>query len=265
MICELLGFEPVMDQDLPSEAAPDLVLVRWLERHLRRCPSWLEVLELRSLLRSLARRRVRWAWWRRLRPLRLPGRGDLVADFLASLEGQFLLRTLDGCMAALTARLELPDPFEGFDGRHPTARRPSRLERLHERIGAGAPVPPWVLAEAVTAYGSWKVTGVPVLAAGLMPEMTEFLAPAHAAAINAMSPAAVLEAVRRLRAARCSDAGCRAVLRELDQVGAEATRRWPGIDRRCATPPLGLWPVPEEPGATDDPPAAPAPTPGLKA
>jgi hypothetical protein len=88
-----------------------------------------------------------------------------------------------------------PIRFEGFDGRHPTALRRSRLEWLHERIAHGAAVP---------------------LRAQAMLEMTEFLAPARAAAINAMSPSAVLGAARRLRAARCSDAGRRVVLRKLD-------------------------------------------------
>jgi hypothetical protein len=247
MIHELLGLAPGDDKDLPPEDAPDLVLVRWLNSRLGRQPIWMEVLELRFLLRALAWRRARWRWWRRPRPLRRPGRDDLVADFLSSGEGQLLLRAVGGGIAALVARLERPDPFEGLDGSHPTATRPTRRERLRERIAIGAPVPLWSQAGAVTAYATWKVTGVPVLAPGLVPEMVEFLAPDHAAAVNVMAPSAVMEFARRLSPARCSDAGRRIVLAELSRIGTEAMTSWLGAARASETPPLGLWP--ESPAA----------------
>jgi hypothetical protein len=262
IICELLGLLPGDDADLPPFDAPDRYLVRWLEARFRRPPVWFEVLELRFLLRALARRRARWAWWRRLRPLRLPARKDLVAEFLATPEGQLLLRALGGSIAALVARLALTDPFEGFDGRHPTGARWTRLERLRERTARGGTAPPWAQAEAAVAYGEWKVRGVPVLAPGLIPKPVEFLMPAHAAALNAMSPSEVAAITQRLRKTRCSDSGRRAALGYLDRVGAKAIQLWPGIQRRCPTPPLGLWPLPEKSEPINDAPAAPTLAPG---
>jgi hypothetical protein len=257
IIFDLLGLAPGDDADLPPPDAPDRVLVRWLEARLGRPPAWFEVLELRSLLRALARRRTWWAWWRRLRPLRLPAREDLVADFLASVEGKLLLRALGGSMAALVAQLLLPNPFGGYDGRHPTASRPTRLERLRDRVAGGGAVPFWAQGEAATAYAMWKVTGVPVLAPGFMPEMVEFLAPAHAAALNVLSPGAAMTFAARLRAARCSEAGRRAAFGELARIGTEAMDLWPNVARRSATPPLGLWP----PAGPEDGAAPPVPTP----
>ncbi|APT57022.1 hypothetical protein RGI145_07885 [Roseomonas gilardii] len=255
----LLGLAPGDDAESPPPDAPDRVLVQWLEARLGRLPVWFEVLELRSLLRALVRRWAWWAWWRRFRPLRLPAREDLVADFLALAEGQLLLRALGGSMAALVAQLRLPDPFAGYDGRHPTASRPTRLERLRERVAGGGAVPLWAQAEAATAYATWKVTGVPVLAPGLMPERVDFLAPAHAAALNVLSPGAAMAFAARLRAARCSEAGRRAALGELARIGTEAMELWPDVARRSATPPLGLWP----PAAPEDgaPPRVAAPAP----
>jgi hypothetical protein len=256
-IFDLLGLAPGDDTALPSTDASDRVLARWLCLRLGRPPGWFEVLELRFLLRALARRRVRWAWWRRLRPLRLPAREDLVADFLASPEGLLLLRALGGSMAALLAQLRLPDPFEGFDGRHPTPSQSSRLERLRARVAGGGAVPLWAQAEAVIAYAAWKVTGVPVLAPGFLPEMVEFLAPAHAAALNVLAPGVAMDFAVRLRAARCSDAGRRVALRDLTQIGTEAMEFRPDIARLSAAPPLGLWP----PAAPEDGAAAPVPDP----
>jgi hypothetical protein len=244
MIHELLGLAPGDDKDLPPDDAPDRALVRWLRSRLGRRPTWFEVLEFRFLLRALARHKLRWAWLRLLRPIRLPSREDLVADFLSSAEGQLLLRAVGGSIATLVTRLERPDPFEGFDGTHPTATRPIRLERLRERIAYGALVPLWAQAGAVTAYASWKMTGVPVLAPGLMPEMVEFLAPIHAAAVNVMAPSAVMEFAHRLRAARCSDSGRRVVLAELFRIGTEAMTLWPGISNASEASPLGSWPDP---------------------
>lgn len=245
MIFELLGLAPEADKELPPENAPDLALARWLEARLGRRPTWIEILELRFLIRHHARRRARWAWWRRLRPLRLPDRTDLVADFLGSSEGELLFRALGGCMEALVARLMLPDPFEGYDGRHPTTPRPSRLDRLRERVAHGGTMPLRAQAAAVIAYASWKLTGVPVLEPGYLPDMVEFLAPVHAAAVNAMSPAAAKEFAARLRAARCSDPGRRAVLMELSRIGTEAIALWPEVAPISNAPPLGLWPVPD--------------------
>jgi len=242
IVFDLLGLTPGDNTDLPLPDAPDRVLVRWLEARLGRPPTWFEVLELRFLLRGLAQRRAWWAWWRRLRPLRLPAQEDLVADFLTSVEGQLLLRALGGCMAALVVQLRLPDPFSGYDGRHPTAPRPTRLERLRERVAGGGAVPLWAQAEAVTEYATWKVTGVPVLAPSFMPEMVEFLAPAHAAALNVLSPGAAMAFAARLRAARCSEAGRRAALGELARIGTKAMGLWPEVARRSPVSPLGLWP-----------------------
>jgi hypothetical protein len=208
-------------------------------------------------LRAWARRRPRWAWWRRLHPLRLPGQDELVADFLSSPEGQLLLRALGGNMAVLEAQLRLPDPFDGYDGRHPTASRPTRMERLRERIAEGGTVPLWVQADAVTAYARWKATGVPVLTPGSIPEMVEFLAPAHAAALNVLSPGAAMEFATRLRAAHCSDAGRRAVFRELTQIGMMAMELWPEASQHSSAPPRGLWP----PASADD--DGPTPPPAL--
>ena len=55
-IFDLLGLDPDDDSELPQPDAPDRVLVRWLQARLRRAPFWFEVLELRFLLRALARR-----------------------------------------------------------------------------------------------------------------------------------------------------------------------------------------------------------------
>jgi len=165
---------------------------------------------------------VRWAVWRRLRPLRLPTKSDLLADFLARAEGKLLLGALGGNIEALIAKLHLPDPFEAYDGRHPTARRPTRFERLRESVAGGAPVPVWAQAQAVIAYATWKVIGLPALPPGFMPEMAEFLAPLHAAALNVVSPGVAMDFATRLRAAHCADAGRRTVLRNLTQIGTEA-------------------------------------------
>lgn len=259
MICELLGLPPSGEKDLPSVHAPDWVLVGWLTKRLGRSPSWFDVLELRSLLRAWARRKSRWAWWRRLRPLRLPSQRDLVADFLSSLEGQLLFVALGSGMAELIAKLKLSNPFEGYDGRHPTMARPTRLERLRECVAYGGSVPLRVQAEAVAVYARWKVSGLPVVEPDFLPEMVEFLSPIHAAAINAISPLAAMEFASRLRAARCRDAGRRAILNELNLIGREAAAFWPELTRASIAPPLSLWPVMDAEKHDASAPVAPAP------
>ena len=247
--------------DIPAPDAADHVLVRWLRRLLGRPPSWLEVLAFRAGLRERARRRVRCAWWRRLRLPAPPRQADLIADFLRSPEGRMLFRLL-GDTAALLSQLARPDPWEGFDGRHPTAPRLGRREALRERLALGCAVPVREQAAAVLAYAEWKLSGLPVVARGFIPEAVEFLAPAHAAAIDAMTAAAVMGIGARLRQAD-GDAGRRTVLRELDRAGGEALRLFPWIGRRGPGAPLGIWPLAHDdedlsaPAATTPPPPAP--------
>jgi hypothetical protein len=197
MLPDLFEFAFADDADIPAPYAADHVLVRWLRQRLGRPPSWLEVLALRAGMRERARRRVQWAWWRRLRCPGSPRQEDLVIDFLESLEGQMLFRLLGG-MAALLAQLARPDPWEGFDGRHPTAPRLGRREALRERVALGCVVPVWEQAAAVLAYAEWKLSGLPVVTRGFVPEAVEFLAPIHAAAINAITAAAVMGVCARL-------------------------------------------------------------------
>lgn len=259
MLADPFGLALAEDSKLPSPEAPDHVLARWLRERLGRPPSWLEVLALRAGLRERDRRRVRWAWWRRLRRPQPPQREDLAAEFLRSWEGQLLLQWLGGSLVVLLGRLALPNPWEGFDGPPPGASRLNRREMLRERVARGGAVPMREQAAAVLAYGAWKLSGQPVLAPGCVPEAAEFLAAAHVAALNAMSASAVAEICTRLRAARCSDAGRRAALRELERVGAEAVRLWPGIQRRGPGAPLGIWPPNDDDGSSALPSPAPSP------
>ena len=238
----------VDDADVPASSAADHVLVRWLRQRLGRRPSWLEVLALRAGLRERALHRVRWAWWRRLRRPTPPGHEDLVADFLRSPEGQMLFRLLDG-MSGLLAQLALPDPWKGFDGRHPTALRLSRREALRERVALGCAVPVREQAEAVLAYGEWKRSGVPMVPRSFIPEEAEFVTPVQAAAINALSAGALMDVCARLLRTARAEAGKRAVLRELDCIGVQASERWPGIERRRSGPPLGYWPPDNDQGS----------------
>lgn len=254
MLPDLFELAFADDSDIPAANAADHVLVHWLRQRLGRPPSWLEVLALRAGLRERARRLVRWAWWRRLRHPGPPRREDLVADFLRSWEGQMLFRLL-GSMSALLAQLALPDPWEGLDGRHPYAPRLSRRDALRERVVLGCAVPLREQATAVLAYAEWKLSGQPVVALGCIPEAAEFLAPVHAAAINAMTDTAVMGICARLRRADGGQVARRAVLRELNRAGGEALRLWPGIGRRGPEAPLGIWPPPED---DDDPNAPPA-------
>jgi hypothetical protein len=176
---------------------------------------------------------------------RRPRRKDLVADFLGSWDGQLLLRLLGGSMTALLARLAMPNPWEGFDGCLPRNMPVSRQEALRERVAMGAPVPERERIRAVLAYADWKLTGEPKMPSGYVPETVEFLAPAHAAAINAMTSAAVVGFCARLRVARFSEVKRRALFGELASAGTEAMRRWPGIERRTSAPSLGFWPPAE--------------------
>jgi hypothetical protein len=257
MLPGLFEFAFADDADIPAPDAADHVLVRWLRQRLGRPPSWLEVLALRAGLRERARRLVRWAWWRRLRRPGPPRHKDLVADFLRSEEGQILFRLVGG-MSALLTQLALPDPWEGFDGRHPRAQRLSRREALRERVALGCAVPVREQVAAVLAYAEWKLSGQPVLTRGFIPDAAEFLAPVHAAAANAMTNTAVMGICARLRRANGGEAGQREVLRDLDRAGGEALRLWPGIGRRGPGAPLGLWPPPE---SDDGPDASPVPRP----
>ena len=161
MIADAFSFSFSGDTDLPGPDAADHVLVQWLRRRLGRRPSWLEVLALRAGLRDGVRRRVRWAWWRRLRLPEPPRTEDLVGDFLRSLEGQILFGFI-GNMGALVAQLALPDPWLGYDGRHPGARRLSRREALRERVALGHAVPVREQVTALLAYAEWKLSGLPM-------------------------------------------------------------------------------------------------------
>lgn len=261
MLPDLFELAFADDADIPAFDAADHILVRWLRRHLGRSPSWLEVLALRAGLRERTRRLGRWGWWRwRWRRTALAQREDLVADFLQSEEGQILFRLLGG-MTALLAQLALADPWEGFDGRHPQSPRLSRHEVLLERMALGCSVPVREQAMAVLAYANWKLTARPVLAPGCIPEAAEFLGPVRAAAINAMTSVAVMGICARLRRAGGGEVGRRAVLRELDRVGSEALRLWPGIGLRGPGAPLGIWPPPDDDDGPDAPPASSSPPP----
>ncbi len=245
MLPDLIELAFADDADIPAPHAADQFLVRWLRQRLGRPPSWMEVLALRAALRERARRRVRWAWWRRLRRPVPSRREDLVADFLRSWEGQLLFQLLGG-MAALAAQLELPDPWIGFDGRHPIAQRLSRREALRERVALGCAVPVRDQAAAVLAYAEWKLSGVPMIAKGFIPEAAEFLTPVQASAINAMTGAAVMGVCARLRRVGVGEPARRAILRDLDRVGAEALQLWPDIGRRVSEVPKGLFPLPHD-------------------
>jgi hypothetical protein len=245
------------DLDVPALEATDHVLVRWLRRRLGRPPSWLEVLAFRAGLRERARRLARWTWWRRLSCPAAPRREDLIVDFLRSGEGQILFRLVGG-MTALLAQLVLSDPWAGFDGRHPYTPRLSRKETLRERVAGGCSVPMREQAMAVLTYTEWKLSGLPMMAQDGIPEAAEFLAPVHAAAINAMTAEAAMGICARLRPAGSSEVGRRAVLRELDRAGGDALRLWPDIGRRGPEAPSGIWPPPED---DDGPAVAPLPMP----
>ncbi len=248
------------DADLPSADAADHALYRWLLRRLGRPPSWFEVLALRAGLRERAQRLARWAWWRRLRRPEPPGQEDLVADFLLSPEGQILLSFLLGNIAALLVQLALTNPWEGFDGRHPAMEWPTRHDTLRERMTRGCPLPMRAQIAAILAYADWKLSGEPDLPRGSIPEAAEFLAPAHAAAINAMTSTAVIGVCARLRSRQGGQPGRRSMLLELDRVGAEAFRLWPGIQQPVPGAPLGIWPPEQqEPDASLDIKPDPAP------
>ncbi len=245
-----LAFSEAFD-GLSSEA-PDFVLRRWLRQRLGRAPSGFEVLALRAGLRKRAARRSRWRWWRRVRPPVPPRRRELVDDFLRSWDGQLLLRFV-GDMAALLTQLALPDPWEGYDGRHPYAPRLSRRERLREHVRRGGAVPAREQAAAVLAYGEWKLSGEPVAARGALPKCAEFLAPVHAAAINAMTGIAVMGICAQLRQTRAGEVGRRALLGDLSRTGSEAIRLWPGVERFSLEEPRGLWPPVNQAGDADMP------------
>ena len=93
---------------------------------------------------------------------------------------------------------------------------------LRERVARGYAVPMREQVAAVLAYAEWKLSGLPVLTQGLLPEATEFLTPVHAAAVNAATGAAIIGICARLRHAEGFGARRRAVLRELDSAGTEA-------------------------------------------
>jgi hypothetical protein len=87
-----------------------------------------------------------------------------------------------------------------------------------------------------------------MMARVFIPEAAQFLGPTHVAAINAMSEAAVAGHCLRLRHAGRSPIERAVILKELDHIGAEARRLWPGVDGPVAGPPRGLWPVLDDPG-----------------
>jgi hypothetical protein len=192
------------------------------------------------------------SWWRRLPPLKRPSRDDLVAEFLQSDEGRILLSFLGG-VAALMRQLTLPDPFEGYDGRHPQAVRPSSRERLLERAAAGLEVPTRFQVLGVRAYAMWKLTGLPKCQDGFMPEDVTFISSTQAAAINSMSPAEVRDVVERLDSARQSGSRYKSILHDLNRVGAEARDRWPRIERRMPGPSLGLWQTDDDENLSEKP------------
>lgn len=254
MTCDVYEIVLCGADDLPSACAPDHVLSAWLTARFGRQLTYLEILEFRLLLQEVERRKVKkgWAsWWRRSRPIRRPTHDDIVAHFLRSEEGQILFRLVGG-VAALMAQLMLPDPFLGYDGRHPTAPRKSHRERLLERADAGLPVPEQYQAVGIQAYAKWKLTGLPLCESGFIPEDATFINKIQAAAINAMTPKAVYEMIGRLEAARESGTGYKSILYELERIGRDAKGRWPGIERRRTGMPLGLWPRASNDNNLDD-------------
>lgn len=68
------------------------------------------------------------------------------------------------------------------------------------------------MAATVLAYAEWKLSGQPEMARGLIPNAVEFVTPLHAAAINAMTGAAVMGISAWLRRGGGAEAGRRAVL-----------------------------------------------------
>jgi hypothetical protein len=106
---------------------------------------------------------------------------------------------------------------------------------------------------ACGGYAEWKLAGLPILTRGLILEATEFLAPNRAAAINVMTSAAAIGLCARLQGTDGGEPRRRAVLGDLDRLGNEAIRRWPGIERLSPGTPLGLWPLPEHNDGPDAP------------
>jgi len=229
--------------DLPAHDAKEVILLRWLREWLGRSPSWYEYLEFRSGLEERRRRQPWWAWWRRMREPRRPTRGDLITNFLSDWDGQYLLRSIGGSLKELQKLLAGPDPFYGYDGRHPYGQRQTQMERARERISRGGSVPTWLQLEAVLAYAEWKLDGAPVLERGFIPELVWYLSPRRAAAINALSPAAVAQILGRLTDPRFGRIEVKSIFSELDFVGARAMVLWPGIQRRGPEAPRGVWPT----------------------
>jgi hypothetical protein len=117
------------------------------------------------------------------------------------------------------------------------------MERARERISRGGSVPTWLQLAAVVTYAEWKLFGVPELEPGFIPEEVAYLPPHRAAAINALSPAAVAEIVGRVRDPRYGGTDVKLIFSELDFVGKQAIVLWPGIQRRGPDAPRGLWPA----------------------
>lgn len=239
---------------LPAADAPDSVLMHWLERYLGRQPIYLDVIELRAALG--ARAGYRRTFWERLRRLRVAP-VDPVTEFLASDEGAQLLRML-GSVAAVLAALATRNPWEGLDGQHPYTEPEPWRDQVRRRIASnGGKVPDRERIRAAQAYADWKLGRRKTSAAIGDDEALEFLASEHAAALNALSLAAVIVFRERLQQARTSEVARRAVLRELSDAGREVLRLLPEMTVYNDAQPAGVWP----PEVGGDVPPPPPPTP----
>ena len=247
----LNDFEIVDTGNLPARDAPDHLLIRWLEGSLGRQPIDLDVIALRAALRRRAQENL--SFWQRLR--QPPhAEADPVADFLASEEGALLVRML-GSLSAAMAALATPDPWLGIDGRHPYREPEPWRDQVRRRVAInGGKVPPSERLRSVKAYVDWKLGCRQTSAALVDDEALEFLAPEHAAALNASSLAAVIALRERLRDPTASDVVRFRVLDELSASGRDVLRKMREMAGCNEAPPAGIWP-PETLGDTKSQPS----------
>ena len=92
-----------------------------------------------------------------------------------------------------------------------------------------------------------------------LPEATEFLTTVQVAAINAMTSATVMCICSRIQRVAGGEVGRRTVLGELEHIGVDVLRLWPGIGRLEPESPLGIWPLPPDADNGPAKPSAPAP------
>jgi len=235
----LIDFGTVDTSNFPAMDAPDHVLMRWLEGYLGRQPVYLDVIALRDALQRRSRENL--SFWQRLRRRRRMN-ADPVADFLASEEGALLVRMLGGVAAAMAA-LATPDPWLGIDGRHPYREPEPWRDQVRRRVAInGGKVPPGERLRSVKAYIDWKIQCRQTSRAFDDDEALEFLAPDHAAALNAWSLAAVIALRERLRDPTSSDVVRFRVLEELSTAGREVLRKMPELAGCNQAAPAGVWP-----------------------